>query len=142
LGIVLYEAACGRLPFDGETPVAVALKQVNEQAQRPSKFNSAIDPRLEEIIGRAMAKDPRARYAIADEMRADLLRITDGSSSLDATTVLPGSPSAVGPNDATTVLPGPDGSGTTVMPAVGGQAGTYEGVDGTQFGTGGSLTKK
>jgi len=142
LGIVLYEAACGRLPFDGETPVAVALKQVNEQAQRPSKFNSEIDPRLEEIIGRAMAKDPRARYAIADEMRADLLRITEGSSPLDATTVLPGSPGVVGPNDATTVLPGVDGSGTTVMPAVGGQAGAYGGVDGAQMASGQINRKK
>jgi len=124
LGVVLYEAATGRVPFDGDTPVAVALKQVNEQAQRPSNINKAIDPRLEDIIGRAMAKDPRTRYATADDMRKDLQRIIDGSGPLDATTVLSGPASGMGlvdPDDATMVLPGNDGSSTTVMPSLGGR---------------------
>jgi len=145
LGVVLYELASGKLPFDGETPVAVALKQVNEQAQRPSKFNPDIDPRLEDVIGRAMSKDPRTRYATADEMRADLQRIAGGSSPLDATTVLAGSAVAagtVGAHDATTVLSGPDGTGTTVMPAVGGQPGVYGGPDGGQLGHVGPAPKK
>ncbi|MCL2819134.1 MAG: protein kinase, partial [Actinomycetia bacterium] len=90
LGVVLYEAVTGRVPFDADTPVAVALKQVNEQPQRPSRFAKDIDPRLEEIIGRAMAKDPRQRYSTAEEMRKDLLRIVDVSSAMDATTILSG----------------------------------------------------
>jgi len=128
LGVVLYEAVTGRVPFDADTPVAVALKQVNEQPQRPSRINPGIDPRLEEIIGRAMAKDPRQRYSTADEMRKDLLRIVEGSSPLDATTVLAGAAigaaAAVGADDKTVVLPGPGGDGgTTVMPSVGAQGG-------------------
>ena len=129
LGVVLYEAATGRLPFDGDTPVAVALKQVNEQPQRPSLYAKDIDPRLEDIIGRSMSKDPRKRYSTAEEMRKDLLRIVEGVSPLDKTTVLPGVVGGiVGANDATTVLPGVDpGTGTTVMPAVGVQGAAYGG---------------
>jgi len=133
LGVVLYEASTGRVPFDADTPVAVALKQVNEQPQRPSRINPGIDPRLEEIIGRAMAKDPRQRYSTAEEMRKDLVRIVDGSSALDATTVLSGAALAgagvVGANDMTTVLPSPDGTGTTVMPAIEGQGGSSEALN-------------
>ena len=138
LGVVLYEAATGRVPFDADTPVAVALKHVNEQAPRPSRINPGIDPRLELVIGRAMAKDPRARYATAEDMRRDLQRIVDGTG--DTTTVLPGAAVAAGAaagmaagvagaNDATTVLPEQVADGTTVMPAVG-TAGGPIGPDG------------
>ncbi|MCL2882512.1 MAG: Stk1 family PASTA domain-containing Ser/Thr kinase [Coriobacteriia bacterium] len=75
LGIVLYEAATGKMPFDGDTPIATALKQVNEQPVRPSRINPKIDPNLEMVIGYAMAKDPRSRYSTASTMRADLVRI-------------------------------------------------------------------
>jgi len=75
LGVVLYEAATGKMPFDGDTPIATALKQVNEQAVRPSRINPQISPSLEMVIGYAMAKDPRARYATATAMRTDLVRI-------------------------------------------------------------------
>lgn len=121
LGVVLYEASCGRLPFDAETPVAVALKQVNEQAQRPSRINPGIDTRLEQIIGRAMAKDPRARYATAEEMRKDLQRIIEGGNTRDETMLLPGDTLAGSMrDDATTMLPHASENRTTVMPTVSG----------------------
>ncbi|MCL2654352.1 MAG: Stk1 family PASTA domain-containing Ser/Thr kinase [Coriobacteriia bacterium] len=75
LGVVLYEAGTGQMPFDGDTPIATALKQVNEQPMRPSRINPQIDPNLEMVIGYAMAKDPRSRYSTASAMRADLVRI-------------------------------------------------------------------
>jgi serine/threonine-protein kinase len=129
LGIVLYESVTGKVPFDADTPVAVALKQVNEQAQRPSRLSPGIDPRLEEIIGRAMSKDPRMRYATADEMRKDLQRIADDTDQNDATTVLAGAAmgaagaAGISGDDKTTVLPGlPQEDSTTVMPTVGGDS--------------------
>ena len=64
LGVVLYEAATGNVPFDADTPVAVALKQVNEIAPRPSALNPDIDPNLEAVIVRAMQKRPEDRYSI------------------------------------------------------------------------------
>lgn len=106
LGIVLYEASCGQLPFDAETPVAVALKQVNEQPVRPSKINPALDPALEAVIGRALAKDPRARFATAEDMRRDLQNIVRGVANTSQRGNDPTMLAApVVANDATTVMP-------------------------------------
>ncbi|MCL2437819.1 MAG: Stk1 family PASTA domain-containing Ser/Thr kinase [Coriobacteriia bacterium] len=120
LGVVLYEASTGRMPFDGDSPVATALKQVQEQAVRPTSINPNMDPSLEQVIGFAMAKDPRARYATADDMRRDLLRVArgepivgaHGNADDDATRVMGGVVPMGGPRGAQ------DADGTTVMPAV------------------------
>ena len=58
LGIVLYEAATGKLPFDGPDAVSVAMKQVQEQPVPPSQVNPAIDAALEDIIMKALDKKP------------------------------------------------------------------------------------
>ena len=68
LGIVMYEAATGTVPFDGDDAISVALKQVNEQPQPPSQRNPAIDPSLEGIILKCMQKDPANRFQTADEL--------------------------------------------------------------------------
>ena len=80
LGVVLYEAATGNLPFEADTPVAVALKQVNEIAPRPTAMNPDLDPNLEKVIMRAMAKRAEDRYSTADEMRRDLLHVMQGQA--------------------------------------------------------------
>ena len=69
LGVVLYEAATGQLPFDGPDAVSVALKQVKEAPVPPREINPAIDAGLEAIIMKAMCKDPRGRFATARDMR-------------------------------------------------------------------------
>ncbi len=78
LGVVLYEASTGNVPFDADTPVAVALKQVNEAAPRPSALNPDIDKNLEAVIVRAMQKHTEDRYTSADEMRRDLMKVIQG----------------------------------------------------------------
>ena len=80
LGVVLYELTTGRLPFDADTPVAVALKQVNEDPVPPRLINPDIPPALEAVILHAMQKDPAARYSSAEEMRADLRRVLGGAA--------------------------------------------------------------
>ena len=72
LGIVLYEATTGQLPFDGPDAISVATKQVNEYPKLPSEINPEIDPALEAIIMRALEKDPNARFADAQEMKQAL----------------------------------------------------------------------
>ena len=72
LGIVLYEAATGKLPFDGPDAVSVAMKQVNEQPVPLRDLNPQIDPNLEAIIMKAMAKRPEDRFSTAREMRRSL----------------------------------------------------------------------
>ncbi|MBR2835095.1 MAG: Stk1 family PASTA domain-containing Ser/Thr kinase [Coriobacteriales bacterium] len=69
LGVVMYEAATGQLPFDGEDAVSVALKQVSDEPALPSSLNPNIDTVLESIILRLMSKNPANRFQTADELR-------------------------------------------------------------------------
>lgn len=69
LGVVMYEAATGVLPFDGPDAVSVAMKQVNDFPVPPSQIDPAIDPALEAIIMRALEKDPLARFATVNDMK-------------------------------------------------------------------------
>ncbi len=78
LGIVLYEMVTGQLPFQGETPIGVALKHIQESPPRPSSLNPAVSPGLERVIARAMAKIPADRYETARDMAVDLEKITVG----------------------------------------------------------------
>jgi serine/threonine-protein kinase len=67
VGVILYEALTGRVPFDAETPVAVALKQVSERPRPPSEINPAVPKALDAVVLRALAKDPQNRFGSADE---------------------------------------------------------------------------
>lgn len=68
LGVLMYEMTTGRLPFDAESPVSVALMQVNETPASPRSINPKIPMGLEQIIMRAMEKSPMDRYQSAEAM--------------------------------------------------------------------------
>src|SRR5579883_3070806 len=68
LGIVMYEMLCGRTPFDGETPVAVAMRHIQDAPDPPTLYNPRITPGLERIILRCLEKDPRDRYKDGDAL--------------------------------------------------------------------------
>ena len=72
LGVVLYEMMSGRPPYDGESPVAVAIKHINGGAPLPSTLNPNIPGGLEQIIMKAMGHEPSDRYDTATKMLADL----------------------------------------------------------------------
>ena len=72
LGIVMYEMLTGKVPFDADTPVSVALKQVQEEPVDPIKYNPNIPISVNRIILKAMQKDPNLRYQNATEMLKDL----------------------------------------------------------------------
>jgi serine/threonine-protein kinase len=80
LGVVLYETVCGRPPFTGESPVAIAYKHVQEAPPRPTSIVSGIPEGLEAIIGKLLAKNPDNRYLSADDLRSDLRRFLDGET--------------------------------------------------------------
>ena len=72
IGIVLYELLTGRVPFDAESPVSVALMQVSEPPMLPRELVPTIPPAAEAVVLRAMEKDPAHRYQTADEFIAAL----------------------------------------------------------------------
>ena len=71
-GVVLYEMITGRLPFEGDTPVAVAIQHINSIPLSPRELDPTIPEALEAITMKAMAPNPDNRYLSADEMLADL----------------------------------------------------------------------
>ena len=71
-GVVLYEMITGRLPFEGDTPVAVAIQHINSIPLSPRELDPTIPEALEAITMKAMAPNPDNRYRSADDMLADL----------------------------------------------------------------------
>lgn len=72
LGIVMYEMVTGRVPFDADTPVSIALKHMQEKAVDPMKLNPNVPVAVNQIIMKAMQKEPSMRYQSATEMLKDL----------------------------------------------------------------------
>ncbi len=72
IGVMLYEMTTGSLPFDADSPVSVALQQIQSQPKRPRAINPDIPEGLEDITIRAMQKDPARRYQSAAEMLRDI----------------------------------------------------------------------
>lgn len=108
LGIVMYEAATGVVPFDGDDAISVALKQVNEQPVPPSARNPRVDQALERIILKCMQKDPKNRFQTAEEVFKVLRDYLAGKMTEvnNATTQMPVmGANAVSPLNSTTALP-------------------------------------
>ena len=72
LGVVMYEMVTGKVPFDADTPVSVALKHMQEQPVPPIQVNSNVPVAVNKIIMKALQKDPTLRYQTATEMVRDL----------------------------------------------------------------------
>ena len=88
LGVVLYEALTGRKPFSGATPLAVAFAVKHDDPVPLDELRPDADPALVAAIGRAMARDPAARFQTADEMAAALDPGATAVPSLGATQVV------------------------------------------------------
>lgn len=74
LGIVMFEMVTGRVPFDGETTVAVALQHLQEEIARPSKYAPDLPISFEKIILKCTQKTPDRRYQTIEELLADIRR--------------------------------------------------------------------
>lgn len=77
LGVVLYEMLTGHVPFEGETAVSIALKHMQEDIPKPSKYNTSITPLLEDCVMKALQKEPSKRFPNVTEMIAEL-RLAQG----------------------------------------------------------------
>jgi eukaryotic-like serine/threonine-protein kinase len=88
LGVVLYEMLAGRPPFTGDSPMAIAYKQVNATPEAPSSVNPDVPPELDAVVMRALSKNPANRYQTGQEFADDLERARTGGQVM-ATPLLP-----------------------------------------------------
>jgi serine/threonine-protein kinase len=93
IGIIVYEMLTGRVPFEGDSAVTIALKQVNERPTPPSVYNAAVTPELEAVVMRALEKEPGRRFQDADEFISALQAAREGI----ATPAMVTAPTAVEP---------------------------------------------
>ena len=96
LGIILYEMVAGRLPFDGDTPLSIAVKHKTETPPDPAKFNPQIPAELSRVILQCIQKEKKKRYQETNELLRELRRIEEGLSTIERIT----------PKRKTTVLKG------------------------------------
>jgi beta-lactam-binding protein with PASTA domain len=78
VGVVLYELLTGKVPFNGESPVEIAMKHLSDTPPAPSELNGEVPEELDMVVMRALAKDPARRYQSAEQMDADLERVARG----------------------------------------------------------------
>jgi beta-lactam-binding protein with PASTA domain/predicted Ser/Thr protein kinase len=141
LGIVMYEMTTGRLPFDGDNPVAIAMQHVNDPPPPPSQWAPGTPENLEHVIMRALVKSPAQRYLTADAFLDDLRKVQAGQpvaappslladevtrvttpvvavAAADRTTIRPGGPRPAGMGDPAAVVPAPPIKRSSVWPWV------------------------
>ncbi|UWG96171.1 Stk1 family PASTA domain-containing Ser/Thr kinase [Dehalobacter sp. DCM] len=80
LGIILYELIAGKLPYDGDTPITIALKHIQEEVELPGKLVPGVSPELETVIMKALAKSPEDRYKNAVDFLEDLHKVEAGET--------------------------------------------------------------
>ena len=90
LGVMLYQMAVGRLPFDADTPLAVVLKHINDPLPMPRALKPDLSEDVERIILKALAKNPDDRYASVGEMTADLKRAVGLAADVTPTATMKG----------------------------------------------------
>ena len=78
LGVILYETVTGRVPFEGETPLGIAMRHKSETPKDPREINTQIPEDLSRVILRCLEKDKEKRYQSAGEVRSELTRIEEG----------------------------------------------------------------
>ena len=106
LGVVLYELLSGRVPFTGDTAVEIAMRHLSSVPEPPSALREDVPHELDMVVLRALAKDPDDRYQTAEEMEAELERVSRGlpvsQETEDAATMILSGGGI--PTDATTVI--------------------------------------
>ncbi|MFQ3559713.1 protein kinase [Streptomyces gramineus] len=91
VGIMLFQLVTGRLPFDADSPLAIAYAHVQEQPVAPSSVNRALPPAVDALIARALKKNPNERFPTAESMRDECLRVA-ASLQTAAPSIVPGIP--------------------------------------------------
>ncbi|MFJ9563403.1 protein kinase [Streptomyces fuscichromogenes] len=91
VGIMLFQLVTGRLPFDADSPLAIAYAHVQEEPVAPSSINRALPPAVDALVARALKKNPNERFPTAESMRDECLRVA-ASLQPAAPSIVPGIP--------------------------------------------------
>ncbi|MFE1289535.1 protein kinase [Streptomyces sp. NPDC058751] len=115
VGIMLFQLVTGRLPFEADSPLAIAYAHVQEEPVAPSSVNRSLPPAVDALVARALKKNPNERFPSAEIMRDECLRVAQSFQAV-APNIVPGAqtPSGAGvgsavfpPVDQGTPAPGP-----------------------------------
>ncbi|GHH05197.1 protein kinase domain-containing protein [Streptomyces lanatus] len=104
VGIMLFQLVTGRLPFDADSPLAIAYAHVQEEPVAPSSINRALPPAVDALVARALKKNPNERFPSAEAMRDECLRV---AASFQATppSIVPGAHTQSGQGVGASVFP-------------------------------------
>jgi hypothetical protein len=114
VGCMLFELLTGRLPFDADSPLAMAYQHVQETPPAPSSFNSALGPAIDALVARALRKNPAERFPTADAMHDETDRVLAGTAR-NTMPLITGTGTATGRGE---------GVAASVFPSAGGQVQT------------------
>ncbi|MFF5567601.1 protein kinase [Streptomyces sp. NPDC012623] len=105
VGIMLFQLLTGRLPFDADSPLAIAYAHVQEEPVAPSSVNRAVTPAMDALVARALRKNPNERFPSAEAMREECLRVLSAERSTSAPVIVPGTPPSSGAGVGSAVFP-------------------------------------
>ncbi|NKY12893.1 protein kinase domain-containing protein [Streptomyces somaliensis] len=104
VGIMLFQLLTGRLPFDADSPLAIAYAHVQEEPVPPSSINRSVTPAMDALVARALKKNPNERFPSAAAMRDECLRVLSAGQA-GAPVIVPGTPANSGTGVGSTVFP-------------------------------------
>ncbi|MGW0734335.1 protein kinase domain-containing protein [Streptomyces sp. NPDC002851] len=104
VGIMLFQLVTGRLPFEADSPLAIAYAHVQEEPVAPSSINNALPPAVDALVARALKKNPNERFPTAEAMRDECLRIAQ-SFQAGAPSIVPGASTGSGAGVGSAVFP-------------------------------------
>ncbi|MEV5509183.1 protein kinase domain-containing protein [Streptomyces orinoci] len=125
VGIMLFELLTGRLPFDADSPLAIAYAHVQEEPVAPSTINHSIPPAVDALVARALKKNPNERFPSAAAMRDEIERVAGTAHAAPSPVIAAAAPpprdgsgvsSAVFPPVDQQAAPGPQGVQTPYQP--------------------------
>ncbi|MFF5570890.1 protein kinase domain-containing protein [Streptomyces luteogriseus] len=104
VGIMLFQLVTGRLPFEADSPLAIAYAHVQEEPPVPSSVNRALPPAVDALIARALKKNPNERFPSAEAMRDECLRVA-ASFNAAPPSIVPGTQAPSGAGVGSAVFP-------------------------------------
>ncbi|WP_371578802.1 protein kinase [Streptomyces sp. NBC_01314] len=110
VGIMLFQLTTGRLPFEADSPLAIAYAHVQEEPVAPSSINRSLPPAVDAIVARALKKNPNERFPSAEAMRDECLRVAASLQPV-APSIVPGAQTSSGAGVSAAVFPPIDHTG-------------------------------